>query len=139
MIMSTCARRSSKLPPLVLCLAFLSTLVIPLPGVAQDPKPVDREAAQKPVRPQASPQASPSPSTQEATRKPKVEKKLEETPSPRDPMSTPTFNGLRLRSIGPAFTSGRVSGFAVDPTNPSRYFVAVASGGVWKTINAGTT
>ncbi|MCA1577519.1 MAG: glycosyl hydrolase [Acidobacteria bacterium] len=54
-------------------------------------------------------------------------------------MSTPTFNGLRLRSIGPAFTSGRVIGFAVDPKNPAKYFVGVASGGVWKTVNAGTT
>ena len=54
-------------------------------------------------------------------------------------MSTPTFNGLRLRSIGPAFTSGRISGFAIDPSNPTRYYVAVASGGVWKTTNAGVT
>ena len=54
-------------------------------------------------------------------------------------MSTPTFNGLRFRSIGPAFTSGRVIGFAVDPRNPAKYFVGVASGGVWKTVNAGTT
>jgi photosystem II stability/assembly factor-like uncharacterized protein len=46
---------------------------------------------------------------------------------------------LRLRSIGPAFTSGRISGFAVDPANPTRYYVAVASGGVWKTANAGVT
>ncbi len=46
------------------------------------------------------------------------------SPTPRDPMSTPTFNGLRLRSIGPAFTSGRIIGFAVDPNNPARYFVA---------------
>ena len=37
-------------------------------------------------------------------------------------MSTPTFNGLRFRSIGPAFTSGRVIGFAVDPKNPAKYF-----------------
>ena len=51
----------------------------------------------------------------------------------------PTFNGLRLRSIGPAFTSGRVCSIAVDPTDHSRYFVGVASGGVWKTTNAGTT
>jgi len=54
-------------------------------------------------------------------------------------MSTPTFNGLRMRSIGPAFTSGRVVGFAVDPARPSNYYVAVASGGVWKTVNAGIT
>ncbi|MDD5543353.1 MAG: glycosyl hydrolase [Acidobacteriia bacterium] len=57
----------------------------------------------------------------------------------RDPMSSPTFNGLKLRSIGPAVTSGRVVGFAVDPKDRSHYFVASASGGVWKTINAGTT
>lgn len=58
---------------------------------------------------------------------------------PSDPMSTPTFSGLRFRSIGPAVTSGRVIAFAVDPNDRARYFIAVASGGVWKTVNAGTT
>jgi len=47
--------------------------------------------------------------------------------------------GLTLRAIGPAVTSGRVIAFAVDPNDPTRYFVAAASGGVWKTTNAGTT
>ncbi len=51
----------------------------------------------------------------------------------------PAFAGLELRSIGPALTGGRVTDFAVDPANPSRYFVALASGGVWYTENAGTT
>ncbi|MFM9905072.1 MAG: WD40/YVTN/BNR-like repeat-containing protein [Pyrinomonadaceae bacterium] len=46
---------------------------------------------------------------------------------------------MRFRSIGPAVTSGRVIAFAVDPTDRAKYYVAVASGGVWKTINAGTT
>jgi photosystem II stability/assembly factor-like uncharacterized protein len=55
------------------------------------------------------------------------------------PLSSKTFNGLKLRSIGPAFTSGRIGDIAVHPHNRSIYFVAVASGGVWKTINAGTT
>ncbi|MGH9836932.1 MAG: WD40/YVTN/BNR-like repeat-containing protein, partial [Blastocatellia bacterium] len=58
---------------------------------------------------------------------------------PSDPMSTPTFAGLRFRSIGPAVTSGRVIAFAVDPNDRAKYFIAVASGGVWKTVNAGTT
>jgi photosystem II stability/assembly factor-like uncharacterized protein len=58
---------------------------------------------------------------------------------PFDPMSTSTFAGLRFRSIGPAVTSGRVIAFAVDPNDRAKYFVAVASGGVWKTVNAGTT
>jgi len=56
-----------------------------------------------------------------------------------DPMTAVTFSGLRLRSIGPAFTSGRVAAFAVHPDDPNHYFVAAASGGVWKTINNGTT
>lgn len=94
-------------------------LLLPLGVVAQEP-------ARPAASPVASPASSPSPSPAES-------------PTPRDPMSTPTFNGLRLRSIGPAFTSGRVGGFAVDPNNPTRYYVAVSSGGVWKTTNAGTT
>jgi photosystem II stability/assembly factor-like uncharacterized protein len=57
----------------------------------------------------------------------------------KDPFAAETFKGLKFRSIGPAVTSGRVSDIAVDPRNRSRYFVAAASGGVWKTINAGTT
>ena len=58
---------------------------------------------------------------------------------PQDPMSTRTFNDLKLRLIGPAFTSGRVAALAVDPSNRSRFFVAAASGGVWKTTNGGIT
>src|SRR5262245_29390895 len=46
---------------------------------------------------------------------------------------------LKARLVGPAVTAGRVVGFAVHPTDRSHYFVAVASGGVWKTTNAGTT
>ncbi len=49
------------------------------------------------------------------------------------------YSGLRFRSIGPALSSGRVTSFAVDPNNRSYYFVGVASGGVWKTTNAGVT
>ncbi len=49
------------------------------------------------------------------------------------------FASLELRPLGPAATSGRVIAFAVNPKDPSHYFVAAASGGVWKTTNAGTT
>ncbi|MDX6577271.1 MAG: hypothetical protein QOE96_3224, partial [Blastocatellia bacterium] len=83
-------------------------------------------------------QPSPEPARPEPTKSPDQTSSENEN-RPRDPMSTPTFSGLRFRSIGPAFTSGRVIGFAVDPNNSARYFVAAASGGVWKTINNGTT
>lgn len=56
-----------------------------------------------------------------------------------DPMRSSTFSGLKLRSIGPAFMSGRISEVAKDPTNPSTWYVATASGGVWKTTNNATT
>jgi photosystem II stability/assembly factor-like uncharacterized protein len=54
-------------------------------------------------------------------------------------LSAATFSGLRLRSLGPAVTSGRIVGFAVHPGNRGHYYVASASGGVWKTTNAGTS
>jgi photosystem II stability/assembly factor-like uncharacterized protein len=48
-------------------------------------------------------------------------------------------SGLKFRSIGPAFASGRIADFAVNPNNFSEYYVAVASGNIWKTVNNGTT
>jgi photosystem II stability/assembly factor-like uncharacterized protein len=47
--------------------------------------------------------------------------------------------GLKVRSIGPALMSGRISTIAVHPRNPGLYYVGVASGGVWKTVNNGAT
>ncbi|HEX9793625.1 MAG TPA: glycosyl hydrolase [Planctomycetota bacterium] len=49
------------------------------------------------------------------------------------------LSGLKLRSIGPALPAGRVVDFAVQPDKPQVWFAATASGGVWKTVNAGTT
>lgn len=50
-----------------------------------------------------------------------------------------TFEGLAMRSIGPAFMSGRIADIAIHPDNRSHWYVGVGSGGVWKTVNAGTT
>jgi photosystem II stability/assembly factor-like uncharacterized protein len=47
--------------------------------------------------------------------------------------------GFSFRSIGPALTSGRIADFAVNPENYSEYYVAVASGHIWKTLNNGNT
>lgn len=46
---------------------------------------------------------------------------------------------MKFRSIGPAFMSGRIGDLAVDQVQPNTWYVAVASGGLWKTTNAGTT
>jgi photosystem II stability/assembly factor-like uncharacterized protein len=56
------------------------------------------------------------------------------TEKPKNP-----FDGLKLRGIGPAFMSGRIADIAIDPRDPSTWYVAVGSGGVWKTVNSGTT
>jgi photosystem II stability/assembly factor-like uncharacterized protein len=55
------------------------------------------------------------------------------------PYKTSTFRGIALRNIGPALTSGRVADFAVNPNDPAEFYAATASGGVWKTVNDGTT
>ncbi len=54
-------------------------------------------------------------------------------------MNSGTFSALKFRSLGPALTSGRIGDIAVDPTNNARYFIAVCSGGLWRTENNGTT
>lgn len=42
-------------------------------------------------------------------------------------------------NIGPTIMSGRVVDLAVNPDRPSEFYVAYASGGVWHTINNGTS
>lgn len=49
------------------------------------------------------------------------------------------FRALSARSLGPAIMSGRITDLAVNPARTSEWYVAVASGGVWKTTNAGVT
>ncbi len=68
-----------------------------------------------------------------------AQKEKEQVKKEKDFLSSSTFSGLKWRGIGPAFTSGRIADFAVNPKNHSEYYVAVASGHVWKTTNAGTT
>jgi photosystem II stability/assembly factor-like uncharacterized protein len=81
----------------------------------------------------------------------------QEEPAPQDPapseeqeegedeeeeeggLKASTFSALKWRGIGPALTSGRIADLAVDPTDTSRWIIAVASGGVWRTENNGTT
>ncbi len=46
---------------------------------------------------------------------------------------------LEARNLGGAFMSGRITEVAVDPTDHRTWYVAAASGGVWKTSNAGVT
>ena len=46
---------------------------------------------------------------------------------------------LEFRSLGPSLTTGRISDVAVDPRNPSVWYVAASAGNLWKTENRGNT
>jgi photosystem II stability/assembly factor-like uncharacterized protein len=48
-------------------------------------------------------------------------------------------SGLSARNLGGAFMSGRIVEIAVDPADKATWYLAAASGGVWKTENAGVT
>ncbi|HSN53280.1 MAG TPA: hypothetical protein VLT32_01355, partial [Candidatus Sulfomarinibacteraceae bacterium] len=65
--------------------------------------------------------------------------KDEAAAEPEALLSAKTLAGLKFRNIGPAYNSGRVSDLAVRPDRPQTFYVAVASGGIWKTVNNGTT
>lgn len=119
------------------CVLFCSLLLSSSVLVAQRQRPEPTPAAAPPVSPTPTPAG-------DSTRNTVVAASPTPTPLPTpaptpDAMGPGVFSGLRFRSIGPAVTSGRVIGFAVDPNDRAKYYVAVASGGVWKTINAGTT
>ncbi|MCS6808028.1 MAG: glycosyl hydrolase [Bacteroidota bacterium] len=54
------------------------------------------------------------------------------------PRDTTRFKNLKFRNIGPAL-GGRISRVCGVPGNPLVYYAATASGGVWKSIDGGTT
>ncbi len=56
------------------------------------------------------------------------------------PRFTPElFQEIQMRNISGTFTSGRIADVAVDPHNRDVWYVATASGGLWKTTNRGIT
>ena len=50
-----------------------------------------------------------------------------------------SLDAFKFRNVGPAFLSGRIADIVTHPENSNVWYVAVGSGGVWKTENAGTT
>ena len=60
-------------------------------------------------------------------------------PKEAKPLEASDISALKFRPIGPALMSGRIADIAVDPEKPNTWYVAVGSGNLWKTENAGTT
>ena len=116
--------------------SFVLLLAVYLPSTllaknAQDTKAQDKDADKKP--------ATSAPATKGKKEPKKDEKKEEPKEEKKGGMTADTFSGLKFRLIGPGAASGRVMSIAVNPKNKFEYYVGVASGGVWKTVNDGTT
>jgi len=60
-------------------------------------------------------------------------------PEPDGRLTSATFDGFAFRSIGPSLVTGRVADLEIDPNDPSTWYLAVGSGGLWKTVNRGNT
>jgi photosystem II stability/assembly factor-like uncharacterized protein len=121
-----------RLATFILVFGFSASLLL-----AQNPEnSAQEQGADKPT---AAPQKKKS-AKKEASEEKKEEPKREESKEEKKPgMNADTFAGLKFRSIGPGVESGRVMSIAVNPKNKFEYYVGVASGGVWKTVNDGTT
>ena len=48
-------------------------------------------------------------------------------------------SNVEFRNVGPIVMSGRVVDLDANPDDPTHFYVAYASGGLWKTINNGNT
>src|SRR6476659_6082069 len=46
-------------------------------------------------------------------------------------------NDIKFRNIGPAIMSGRVVDIDANPNDPTEFYVAYATGGLWHTTNNG--
>ncbi len=125
----------------LLALASLTFAQAPAPAppapVKADDKAAMRKAAAKADKAAKAEDAAKSAAKADAKKDDKSDAKKDDTPKP--PLNADTLAGLEFRSIGPAVASGRVIAFAMNPKNHSEFYVGVAAGGVWKTVNDGTT
>lgn len=68
------------------------------------------------------------------------QKKSTISPTPtKELISAEKLSEIRFRNVGPSLTAGRISDLAIHPSDPNKWYVAVASGGVWYTENHGIT
>lgn len=59
--------------------------------------------------------------------------------SAEDKSTSISLSALKWRSIGPATFGGRIADIAVNPNDFNEYYLAIASGGIFKTTNGGIT
>ena len=71
---------------------------------------------------------------------PTTSEKIEESLIAKQAMDANSLvKNIPLKNVGPSVMSGRVVDLAVNDNNPTEYYVAYASGGLWYTNNNGNT
>ena len=60
-------------------------------------------------------------------------------PSSSPRLSSEAVKEIAMRNIPGTLTSGRIADIAIDPKNRNIWYIATASGGLWKTVNHGLT
>ncbi len=123
--------------PAIVPILVILTAVQLIAQSTQDQKPQDKDADKKQAVAAVAAAGKKDEKKDQKKDEKKAEPKKEEEKKPG--MNADTFSGLKFRSIGPGVESGRVMSIAVNPKNKFEYYVGVASGGVWKTVNDGTT
>ncbi len=63
----------------------------------------------------------------------------ESAATPARTLTSDDVDALTWRSVGPANMGGRVAAVAFAPSDSKTWYVGYATGGLWKTTNAGTT
>src|SRR5258707_8669793 len=117
------ARDFSGLMIAICVLVFAAMALGALGAHAQNPAESPVPMAQSPA-PARSATATPIPSP---------------TPTPINWSSDPMLKRFVWRGIGPASMGGRIDDIAAVDGNPYIFYVGFATGGVWKTVNNGTT
>src|SRR5882724_1808101 len=95
-----------------------------LSAFPDDPGSVQTPTATPTATPTGTPAATPSPSP---------------TPTPINWSEDPMLRRFVFRGIGPASMGGRIDDIAVVESNPYIIYVGFATGGLWKSMNNGTT
>lgn len=80
-----------------------------------------------------------SPAAPPASPVPDVQPEVRAQPAAAPELTEILFKNLKVRAIGPATMGGRVSDIAIDPRNPSIFYVGLATGGVFKTADNGAS
>lgn len=108
-----------------------------LHAVAATPEDLAAQTETTPAQPEATP-VQPASTPTQPPKEPAASAPASKSPAELK-LDSGTFSALSARGIGPALLSGRVGDLAVNPARTSEFYVAVSSGGVWKTTNGGVT